>query len=78
MDDSKVVMIRDREESQTVHEVRSFLALANYYCRFVEGYSKIAAPLTYLLKKSKVWKRFERCQGAFYELKHRLATAPVL
>ena len=31
-----------------------------------------------MLKKSKVWKWSERCQAAFDELKHRLATAPVL
>ena len=78
MDDSKIAAIQDWVEPRTVHEVRSFLGLANYYRRFVEGYSKIAAPLTDLLKKSKVWKWTERCQAAFDELKRRLATAPVL
>ena len=78
MDDSKVVVIQDWEESRTIHEVQSFLGLANYYRRFVEGYSKIAAPLTDLLKKSKVWKWTERCQATFDEIKRRLVTAPVL
>ena len=52
--------------------------MANYYHRFVEGYSKIAASLTDVLKKSKVRKWSKRCQAAFDELKRRLATAPVL
>ena len=78
MDDSKIAAIQDWVEPRTVHEVRSFLGLANYYRRFVEGYSKIAAPLTDLLKKSKIWKWMERCQAVFDELKRRLATAPVL
>ncbi|KAI5323094.1 hypothetical protein L3X38_032166 [Prunus dulcis] len=38
----------------SVTEIRSFLELAGYYCRSVEGFSTIAAPLTYLTKKTKL------------------------
>jgi hypothetical protein len=41
--------------AQIVHDVRVFLGLANYYHKFIEGYSKIVAPLTDLLKKEKAW-----------------------
>lgn len=55
MDPRKVEDITDWEEPTTVQEVRSFLGLANYYRRFVEGYSKIVASLTNLLKKNIPW-----------------------
>ena len=55
-----------------------FLGLANYYRQFVEGYLKITAPLTNLLKKNRQWNWMNKCREAFYELKCRLASTPVL
>jgi hypothetical protein len=37
----------------SVTEVRSFLGLVGYYRRFIEGFSKIAKPMTSLLEKGK-------------------------
>ena len=34
-----------------VSEVRSFLGLAGYYRKFAEGFSKIATPLTKMIRK---------------------------
>ena len=53
MDAVKVRVIKDCEELQIVHEVRSFLGLANYYRKFGEGYSIIVEPLSDLFKKYK-------------------------
>ena len=36
----------------TTTEVRSFLCMVGYYQRFVQDFSKIALPLTNLLKKT--------------------------
>jgi hypothetical protein len=62
----------------TVTEVRSFLGLAGYYCRFIEGFSKIVKPVTELLKKNHKFVWTEDCGNSFMELKTRLTTAPVL
>ena len=59
-------------------EVRSFLGLAGYYRRFVEGFSRIATPLTQLTRKDTKFGWSEECEKSFQELKRRLISAPVL
>ena len=59
-------------------EVRSFLGLAGYYRRFVEGFSKIAGPMTRLLHKGERFVWTEKCEKSFAELKKRLVSAPML
>ena len=52
--------------------------MASYYRRFVEGFSKIATPLTELTRKSNRFEWTDRCEKSFQELKKRLITAPLL
>jgi len=51
VDSTKVEAVLQWEPQNTVTEIRSFLDLAGYYRRFIEGFSKIALPLTQLTKK---------------------------
>ena len=51
---------------------------AGYYRRFIEGFSKLALPLTQLTCKGKAFVWDVRCGNSFNELKKRLTTAPVL
>ena len=44
-----------------VTELRSFLGLANYYRRFIKGYSKRVSPLIDLLKKDNPWDWSMQC-----------------
>jgi hypothetical protein len=50
---AKVEAIREWPAPTNIVEVRSFMGLAGYYRRFVEGFSKIANPITELQKKNK-------------------------
>lgn len=59
-------------------EVLTFLGLANYYYKFLKGYSKFVALLTNLLKNEKRWLWSKECQEAFDRLKHFVASEPVL
>jgi hypothetical protein len=56
----------------TVMEVRSFLGLAGYYQRFIEGFSKVSKPMTLLLEKGREFKWDEKCQDSFDQLKKSL------
>ena len=78
VDPSKVKDVLDWFPPTTVSQIQSFLGLAKYYRRFVEGFSKIAKPMTELLKKDKKFEWTEDCEKSFIELKIRLTTAPVL
>ncbi|WMV32714.1 hypothetical protein MTR67_026099 [Solanum verrucosum] len=58
--------------------IRSFLGLAGYYRRFVEGFSSIASPLTKLTQKKVKFQWSDDCEKIFAELKTRLTTTPIL
>ena len=53
MDPSKVKDVLDWIPPTTVTQIQSFLGLAGYYRRFIEGFSKIAKPMMELLKKTR-------------------------
>eukprot|EP00253_Pinus_taeda_P033985 PITA_33985 len=61
-----------------VADIRSFMGLDGYYRRFVEGFSRIAYPITSLQKKGKIVRWTSECQQSFDRLKHLLTTAPIL
>jgi hypothetical protein len=78
VDPAKVKEIVAWSMPTTVTKVRSFLGLAGYYLRFIEGFSKIAKPMTSLLEKGREFKWDEKCQDSFDQLKKRLMSPPVL
>jgi hypothetical protein len=53
MDPSKVQDVLSWSAPTSVSDIWSFLGLAGYYRRFIEGFSKISKPMTELLKKDK-------------------------
>jgi hypothetical protein len=78
VDPVKVKEIMEWRVPTTVTEIRSFLGLAGYYRRFIEGFSKIAKPMTSLLEKGREFKWDEKYQDSFDPLKERLMSPPVL
>ncbi|KAG8374924.1 hypothetical protein BUALT_Bualt10G0046200 [Buddleja alternifolia] len=78
MDGKKVLAVAEWTAPSKVADLRSFLGLANYYRRFIKGYSKIVNPLTDLLKKDQKWEWTVKCQSAFDLLKQAVSSEPVL
>jgi len=78
VDPSKIDAVMQWESPKSVFKVRSFLGLAGYYRRFIEGFSKLALPLTHLTRKGQAYVWDSKCENSFLELKKRLTSAPVL
>ena len=78
VDPQKIEVVINWKPPKNVSEVKSFLGLAGYYRKFVEGFSKIAAPLTKLIRKYVKYDWVDTCQQSFEELKGRLTSAPIL
>nr|AAR06317.1 putative polyprotein [Oryza sativa Japonica Group] len=78
VDPANVESVTKWTPPRTVTQVRSFFGLAGYYRQFIEKFSKIAKPMTQLLKKKEKFIWSAECNRSFEELKRRLVSAPVL
>jgi hypothetical protein len=78
VDPSKIEALSKWQSPKSMTEIRSFLGLAGYYCWFIENFSKIAKPMTELLKSNTLYVWSDKCEASFHELKTRLTTTPVL
>ena len=78
MDPEKVITIRDWRTPLKLKDLQRFLGFANFYRRFIKGFSSICRPLNDLLKKGASWVWAQTQEAAFQELKRAFITAPVL
>ena len=78
MDPVKLAGIADWPIPKNVKEVRSFLGFGNFYRKFINGYSKLAEPMTRLTKGEQKWEWTHEQQQAFDKLKEEFKKEPVL
>eukprot|EP00253_Pinus_taeda_P005576 PITA_05576 len=78
VDPQKIKTIMQLLVPKYVVDIRSFIGLDVYYTRFIEGFSRVAYPITSLQKKGMDFKWSIECQESFDQLKHLLTTAPIL
>ena len=78
VDPEKVEAVMSWERPKSIFEIRSFLGLAGYYKRFIEDFSRLAAPMTRLTRKEVKYEWNDLCERAFQELKMRLTSTPIL
>ncbi|GJX10074.1 putative reverse transcriptase domain-containing protein [Tanacetum coccineum] len=78
VDPAKIESIKDWASPKSPTEIRQFLGLAGYYRRFIEGFSKIAKPMTKLTQKKVKFVWGDKQEAAFQLLKQKLCSAPIL
>lgn len=78
VDLSKVETILQWETLKYVTKIRSFLGLADYNRRFIEGFLKLAFPWNLLTRKGQAYLRDVQCEDKFQELINNLIAASVL
>jgi transposase InsO family protein len=84
MDPERVKAIAEWPIPQSYRDIQVFLGFANFYRRFIEGYSEIASPITALLKgmvagkKKGPWEWPQSAQEALDKLKKAFTTTPFL
>ena len=80
-DPEKIEKVKLFPRPHNIKTLRSFLGLASYYRKFIAHFSKIAQPLTRMLTKKFLQKKFkwsDDCEDAFQQLKIKLTSTPVL
>jgi RNase H-like domain found in reverse transcriptase/Reverse transcriptase (RNA-dependent DNA polymerase)/Retroviral aspartyl protease len=78
MDPAKVKCITDWESPANVKDVQAFLGFANFYRRFIQGFSRIVRSLVSLTRKDMKFLWSLACEKAFATLKTAFTTAPTL
>ncbi|GJS36682.1 putative reverse transcriptase domain-containing protein [Tanacetum coccineum] len=78
IDPAKIESIKDWAFPKSPTEICQFLGLAGYYRRFIEGFSKIAKPMTKLTQKSVKFDWGEKEEAAFQSIKQKLCSTPIL
>nr|GFA95774.1 putative reverse transcriptase domain-containing protein [Tanacetum cinerariifolium] len=78
VDPAKIESVKDWTSPKSPTEIRQFLGLAGYYRRFIEGFSKIAKPMTKLTQKKVKFEWGDKQEAAFQLLKQKLCSAPIL
>ncbi|GKA05286.1 reverse transcriptase domain-containing protein [Tanacetum coccineum] len=77
VDKAKVDVIAKLPHPTSVKGIRSFLGHARFYRRFIQEFSKIARPMTYLLEKDTPFIFSKECVESFNILQKKLTEAPI-
>nr|GEY58240.1 putative reverse transcriptase domain-containing protein [Tanacetum cinerariifolium] len=78
VDPAKIESVKNWASPKSPIEIRKFLGLAGYYRRFIEGFSKVAKPMTKHPQKKVEFEWGDKQEAALQLLKQKLCSAPIL
>lgn len=79
MEPERVATINEWPVPTSLLDIQVFLGFCNFYRRFIKAYSRVALPITALLRKgSRPFDWTEQAQHAFEQLKRLFTQAPIL
>nr|GEX38703.1 putative reverse transcriptase domain-containing protein [Tanacetum cinerariifolium] len=78
MNPAKIESIKDWASPKTPMKICQFLGLAGFYQRFIEGFLKVAKPMTKLTQKKVSFECGDKQEAVFQTLKDKLCSAPIL
>ena len=78
MDPAKVSAVAEWPTPDSRKKIQQFLGFANFYRRYVRGFSTTAAPLHALTSTQVPFRWSPEADKGFRELKHRFTSAPIL
>jgi len=78
MTSDKVEAVKSWPVPRNVKDVQAFLGFANFYRRFIQGFSKVCKPLTDLTRKGTAFAWSAVCEDAFQLLKQLFTEGPIL
>ena len=77
-DPEKVAVVKKFPNPTNICEIKRYMGLCDYYSRFIPNFSKIAKPLTNLLRKNVPFVWDQKTEEAFVALKEILTAEPML
>lgn len=77
-DPSKIKSISEYPRPIDKAETKRFVAMANYYRRFIRNFATISSPLTRLTGKRIKFEWTDECEQAFRELKRQISSPAIL
>src|SRR5436190_1863913 len=78
MDPDRITTISEWPTPESVLDVQIFLGFANFYRRFIDGYSRVVMPIISLLRKNQTFEWNPGAQAAFERLKVLFTSTPIL
>nr|GFA85133.1 putative reverse transcriptase domain-containing protein [Tanacetum cinerariifolium] len=78
VDPAKIESVKDWASPKSPTNIRQFLGLAGYYRRFIEGFLKVAKPMTKLTQKKVEFEWGDQQEATFQMLKQKLCSTPIL
>ena len=63
MEAKRIEVVKDWPKPKSVHNIQVFLCFANFYRRFIQGFNRIAAPFTSMLKTTESPDELASCKN---------------